>query len=161
MLRGDLAISNGMGWTADGSAMYHVDSPTHRVVRLPYGDDGCGPPEVVATIEEDAGVPDGLRVDANGGFWVAINGGGQCRHFSPDGEETHRAEVPASAMSSCVLVAAGGGSQLYMTTGASGMKEKELLQEPGSGFVFVIRRGAGAGRTAGLPGLSLAGPVSG
>lgn len=137
LLRGDLTISNGMGWTPDGSAMYHVDSPTHRVVRMPYGDDGCGRPEVVATIEEDAGVPDGLCTDAYGGFWVAVNGGGQCRHYSADGRETDRVEVPASSVSSCVLVAGAEGSQLYMTTGASGMKEQELLEEPGSGFVFV------------------------
>lgn len=137
LLRDGLTISNGMGWTADGTAMYHVDSPTHRVVRLPYGDDGCGQPEVVATIEEDAGVPDGLSVDADGGFWVAVNGGGQCRHYSPDGRETDRIEVPASAVASCVLVAGTAGSRLYMTTGASGMKEKDLLEEPGSGFVFV------------------------
>ena len=137
LLRRDLTISNGMGWTAGGTAMYHVDSPTRRVVRLPYGDDGCGRPEVVATIEEDAGVPDGLCVDADGGFWVAVNGGGQCRHFSPDGTETGRVEVPASSVASCVLAAGAAGSRLYMTTGASGLKEKDLLEEPGSGFVFV------------------------
>lgn len=138
VLREGLTISNGMGWTADGTAMYHVDSPTHQVVRLPYGDDGCGTPEVVATIEEDAGVPDGLCVDADGGFWVAVNGGGQCRHFTADGTETDRVEVPAPSLASCVLVAGAGGSQLYMTTGASGMGEEDLLAEPGSGFVFVV-----------------------
>ncbi len=117
--------------------MYHVDSPTHRVVRLPYGDDGCGPPEVVTAIEEDAGVPDGLCVDADGGFWLAVSGGGQCRHFDSHGEETDRVELPASSVSSCVLVDTPGHSQLYVTTGASAMKEEDLLEQPGSGFVFV------------------------
>ncbi len=136
LLRQDLTISNGMGWTADGRYLYHVDSPTHRVVRLPYGDDGCGEPEVVATVEEDAGVPDGLCVDAEDGFWVAVNGGGQCRHFSATGAETHRVELPAKATASCVLVDGGGDPQLFVTSGCSGMTEADLLEEPAAGYLF-------------------------
>lgn len=137
VLRDGLTISNGMGWLPDGSAMYHVDSPSQNVVRLPYSDDGCGDPEVVATIEEDAGVPDGLSVDSDGGFWVACNGGGQCRHYSPEGTETHRIEVPTKNVASCVLVEGTSGPQLFMTTGASGMSEKDMLGQLGAGFVFV------------------------
>ena len=137
LLRDGLTISNGMGWIRDGSAMYHVDSPTRRVVLLPYGDGGCGDPEVVATIDDDRGVPDGLCVDADGGFWVAVNGAGHCRHYDPDGVETHRVTLPLAAVSSCVMVSGGEGSQLFMTTGASGLTEKELLDQPAAGFVFV------------------------
>ncbi len=137
LLRDGLTISNGMGWTAGGTALYHVDSPTRQVVRLPYGADGCGAPEVVATIEEGAGVPDGLCVDSSGGFWVAINGGGHCRHYDADGIEDHRVELPVSAVSSCVLVAGDGTNQLFMTTGAAGLEETDLLEQPAAGFVFV------------------------
>lgn len=137
LLRDGLTISNGMGWLPDGSAMYHVDSPTQNVVRLPYSDDGCGEPEVVATIEEDAGVPDGLSSDADGGFWVACNGGGQCRHYDPDGTETHRIEVPTRNVSSCVLAEGPSGPLLFMTTGASGMTEPDMLGQLGAGFLFV------------------------
>lgn len=138
LLRDGLTISNGMGWTPDGSAMYHVDSPTRHVVRMPYGEAGCGPPEVVATIEEEAGVPDGLSVDADGGFWVAVNGGGQCRHFDAGGTETERVAVDgARQVSSSVLAAGPGGPLLYLTTGAGGLSEQELLDQPGAGCLYV------------------------
>lgn len=137
LLRDGLTVPNGLGWSADGTILYHVDSPARRVVRLAYGDEGCGPPEVVATVEEDSGVPDGLCVDAEGGLWVAINGGGQCRHYAADGTETDRVEVGAAQVASCVLVEGSGGSQLYLSTGASGMSEEELLSEPGAGCLFV------------------------
>jgi sugar lactone lactonase YvrE len=138
LLRDGLTISNGMGWTPDGSAMFHVDSPTQRVVRMPYGEEGCGPPEVVATIEEEAGVPDGLCADAAGGFWVAANGGGQCRHFDADGCETARISVEgAQKVSSCVLVSGPDRPRLYLTTGAGELSETELVDQPGAGFLYV------------------------
>jgi sugar lactone lactonase YvrE len=138
MLRDGLTISNGMGWTPDGATMFHVDSPTQHVFRMPYGDEGCGEPEVVATVEKEAGVPDGLSADTEGGFWVAANGGGQCRHFDASGAETDRIEVEgARQVSSCVLVAGPDGPRLYMTTGAGGLSEEELLQQPRAGFLFV------------------------
>lgn len=137
LLRDGLTVSNGMGWIPDGSAMYHVDSADRRVVRLPYGDAGCGDPVVVTTIADDDGVPDGLCVDADGGFWVALNGAGQCRHYDPDGVETHRVTLPVAAVSSCVMASGVDGTQLFMTTGASGLDEKDLLDQPAAGFVFV------------------------
>jgi sugar lactone lactonase YvrE len=38
-------------------------------------------------------VPDALRADAEGGFWVAAIGGGLSRHFDADGRETARIAV--------------------------------------------------------------------
>lgn len=138
LLRDRLTISNGMGWTPDGSAMFHVDSPTRNVVRMRYGDEGCGTPEVVARIEAEAGVPDGLSVDGEGGFWVAVNGSGQLRHFDAGGSETERIAVDgARKVSSCVLAALPAGPRLYLTTGAVGLSEEELLDQPNAGFLFV------------------------
>jgi sugar lactone lactonase YvrE len=40
---------------------------------------------VLVTLTEDVGAPDGMTVDARGGLWVAVYGGGHVQRYSPDG----------------------------------------------------------------------------
>ena len=41
-------------------------------------------------------VPDGLTVDADGGIWVAVRGGGAVHRYSPAGALTTTVELPAA-----------------------------------------------------------------
>lgn len=71
-------------------------------------------------------------------MWVAVNGGGQCRHFDATGAETERIVVEeARKVSSCVLTEGPDGPRLYLTTGAGGLSEEDLLDQPGAGCLFV------------------------
>ena len=49
---------------------------------------------VLITVPDEAGVPDGLTVDAAGDLWVAICGGGRVHRYSPDGRLRRRSHVP-------------------------------------------------------------------
>ena len=61
-------ISNGFSLDPSGTLAYYIDTPTHRVDVFDVGADGrtlTGRRPFV-TIEDDAGGPDGLAVDADG-----------------------------------------------------------------------------------------------
>jgi sugar lactone lactonase YvrE len=65
-----LTISNGLGWSPDGSTMYLVDSGP-RVVHAFAFDPGRGTisaGRVLVTVPVEVGAPDGMTVDAAGGW---------------------------------------------------------------------------------------------
>ena len=112
-----VGISNGIGWSPDNRLMYYVDSLAHRVDVLDY-DPATGAisgRRPLAGLGEADVVPDGLAVDARGGVWVAVWGGGVIQRFSPDGRRAGVAELPAARVTS--LAFGGPGlEQLYITT---------------------------------------------
>ncbi|MCW2902854.1 MAG: sle [Streptosporangiaceae bacterium] len=134
----DVAVSNGIGWSPDGTLMYYVDSPTHRVDVFDFHGDTVTNRRPLAVIEGPA-VPDGLTVDADGCVWVALWGGGAVRRYTPSGRLDRIIEAPAPNTTACAF----GGSDLtdlYITSARS--------QEPLSGSLFVV---PGAGQGMPLP----------
>jgi sugar lactone lactonase YvrE len=119
-LIGGVTVSNGIGWSPDGSLMYYVDSPTCRVDMLDY-DPATGAiagRRPFATIDAGDAIPDGLAVDADGCVWVALWDGGAVLRFGPDGRLRGSLELPAPRVTSCAF----GGPDLetlYITTAAS------------------------------------------
>jgi sugar lactone lactonase YvrE len=116
-----LTISNGLGWSPDGSIFYHVDSPTRVVKAYDYDtDSGCIRPRgVLATIDLGDAMPDGLTVDGDGCVWVALWGGSAVHRYTPAGKLDAVVEVPAARVTSCIF---GGPdrSTLLITTARDG-----------------------------------------
>jgi sugar lactone lactonase YvrE len=133
-----LSVSNGIGWSPEGDTLYHVDTPRRRVDVYDY-DEGAGAiagRRAVIPIEPELGLPDGLAVDADGGIWVALWGGGAVQRHSPDGELDARGELPVASVTSCCF----GDTDLatmYVTTAARGAAREDLL----AGRVFACRPG--------------------
>ncbi len=111
---GDIALTNGIGLSPDGSVLYHSDT-TRGVWAHDYADGQVSGRRLfldVATIQ-----PDGLAVDEAGTVWVAdVSGSGAARGFAPDGTEVGRVEVPARMVTS---VCFGGADRrdMYVVTG--------------------------------------------
>ncbi|MFT5222541.1 MAG: sugar lactone lactonase YvrE [Glaciecola sp.] len=143
-----LGISNGIGFSPDGSLAYYVDSLDRRVDVLDLRD---GTRDPLIAINEEGCLPDGLAVDAEGAIWVAIYAGGQVRRHLPDGRLDRVVHLPTSQVTAVTF---GGAdlSDLYITTAREHLGPQERVAQPLAGGVFRI---AGAGR--GLPVQAFAG----
>jgi sugar lactone lactonase YvrE len=136
----DVAVSNGIGWSPDGRLMYYIDSPTRRVDVFDVGGDGQpSGRRPLAAIEDGAGFPDGLTVDADGCVWVALWDGGAVRRYTPDGDLDRVIPLPVPRVTACAF-GGPGLTDLYITTARTGLEAPPPL----SGSLLVIP-GAGKG----------------
>ncbi|MEW2614127.1 SMP-30/gluconolactonase/LRE family protein [Streptomyces sp. NPDC047880] len=135
----DVAVSNGTGWSPDGRLMYYIDTPTRRVDVFDHADGRLSGRRTLAVIEEGAGFPDGLTVDAEGCVWVALWQGWAVRRYTPDGELDRVIGLPVPLVTACAF---GGDrlTDLYVTTARVGLTEPSAL----AGSLFVVP-GAGKG----------------
>ncbi|MEU2059133.1 SMP-30/gluconolactonase/LRE family protein [Streptomyces sp. NPDC013455] len=130
----DVTISNGTGWSPDGSLMYHVDTPTRRVDVFDHDADGVvHDRRPLVEIEEGAGFPDGLTVDAEGCVWVALWDGGAVRRYTPDGELDRVITLPTPRTTACAFGGAGL-TDLYITTARTGL----AAPHPVAGSLLVV-----------------------
>ncbi|MEU9557304.1 SMP-30/gluconolactonase/LRE family protein [Streptomyces fumanus] len=143
----DVAVSNGTGWSPDGRLMYYVDSPTRRVDVFDHRDGRVTDRRPLAVIEDGAGLPDGLTVDADGCVWVALWDGAAVRRYTPDGKLDRVIELPVPRVTACAF---GGPdlTDLYVTTARVGL----AAPHPLAGSLLVV---PGAGK--GLPQPAFAG----
>jgi sugar lactone lactonase YvrE len=138
----DVTIANGLGWSPQGDTMYHIDSMNYGVDAYPFdGATGAlGEGRRVIQFSEDDGLPDGLTVDAEGGIWVALFGGGAMRRFHADGTPWGSLSLPATQITSACFGGADLGD-LYITSAAFQLDEAALAQQPLAGSLFVCRPG--------------------
>ncbi|MFC8832022.1 SMP-30/gluconolactonase/LRE family protein [Streptomyces griseoincarnatus] len=138
VLLDDVTVSNGTGWSPDGRLMYYIDTPTRRVDVFDFGGDGTiAGRRPLAEIEEGAGFPDGLTVDADGCVWVALWDGGAVRRYTPSGELDRVIELPVPRVTCCAF-GGQGLTDLYVTTARVGLTAPHplagsLLVVPGAG----------------------------
>ena len=139
----NVTISNGLEWSPDGSRAYYNDTPTQRIDVFDYdGESGLSGRRPFAEIPAEAGAPDGLTVDEEGGVWVAFYGGGSVRRYTPDGMLDEVIEVPAKQVTACTF-GGSGLDQLFITTSREDLKPGE---DPLAGSLFRAAVGV-----AGLP----------
>jgi len=140
---GGVTVSNGLGWSPDGGTMYYVDSPTRQVVACDYdlvsGELGAWRP--FATIE--AGFPDGLCVDAEGGVWVALWEGSAVHRFDPTGRLDRVLSLPTPRVTSCAFAGPGLGT-LVVTTARVGRP----VDDTAAGLTYATEQAGVVGRAA-------------
>lgn len=103
---GGVALTNGIGFSPDGSRVYHSDTGHHHIICHDIVDDQAVNRRAI--FEDPKFFPDGLAVDSAGTIWVAEFGRGCVRGISPEGEEVGAVEVPAKEVTSVCF----GGSDL-------------------------------------------------
>lgn len=110
-----IMLTNGMGFSPDGTRLYHSDA-RKNIVRVYEVDDGrVGEWSVFAEFED--GHPDGLCVAEDGAVVVAVAFGGRVAVLEPDGSLRESLRVPRPMVTS---VAFGGDDlrDLYVVTGS-------------------------------------------
>ncbi len=146
---GDIANSNGLGFSPDGRTLYWADTAGHRVhaFDLSAADGSLSrrrtfaefPPKPASgELSTYGGRPDGAAVDAEGAYWCALYEGGRLLRFAPDG--TLLAELPLPAR--CPTMPCFGGPDLrtlFVTTARDKRPAEELAALPWSGRVLMLR----------------------
>ncbi|GAB2828047.1 SMP-30/gluconolactonase/LRE family protein [Streptomyces daliensis] len=132
----DVTISNGTGWSPDGRLMYYIDTPTGRIDVLPFDghDVDVARRRPLAEIEESAGYPDGLTVDAEGCVWVALWDGAALRRYTPDGALDRTVPLPVRRPTACAF-GGPGLRDLYVTTALTGA---DPARQPLAGSLLVL-----------------------
>jgi sugar lactone lactonase YvrE len=139
----NVTISNGLEWSPDGSRTYYNDSPTQRIDVFDYEvESGLSRRRPFAEVPAEAGLPDGLTVDEEGGVWVALYGGGSVRRYTPEGVLDEVIEVAAKQVTACTF-GGSGLDQLFITTSREDLKPGE---DPLAGSLFQAAVGV-----AGMP----------
>lgn len=146
-----VSISNGVQWSADGSRVYFIDTPTRRVDVFDVDPDTgtWSGRRVHIHVDGTPGYPDGMAIDENDGLWVALWGGGAVNHYDAAGRLVETVSVPGvSQVSSCAF-GDDGRDVLYITTSRQGLPDDH---EPSAGAIFAVHteaRGAVVAEFAG------------
>jgi sugar lactone lactonase YvrE len=127
-----VTISNGIDWSPDGSRAYYDDTATHRIDVFDYDRDTGLTGRRPFVVLPDDGNPDGLTVDAEGGVWVALFGGGAVHRYTPDGVLDQVVELPTPQVTACTF-GGPGLDQLFVTTSREGMAPGD---DPLAGSLF-------------------------
>ena len=139
---GGVTISNGIDWSNDAETMYYIDSPTRKVDMFDFdlASGAIANRRTLVRIPPQHGIPDGLTVDADGCVWVALWRGHAVHRYTPYGLLDTIVNVPTSCPTSCAF---GGRDlrDLYITTAAMELSERERAEQPLAGGLFVCRPG--------------------
>ena len=110
-------LTNGLGFSPDGTRLYHSDTKSDVVRVYDVKKDGSvGAWKPFAKLTQ---MPDGLAVASDGSVWVALASGGAVAVFNPSGSERMKLPVPLPMVTSVCF----GGTDLrdlYVVTGSRG-----------------------------------------
>lgn len=116
----DIELTNGLGFSPDGSLLYHSDSRRQQVYQYGVLENGdLEPREVFCTFSE--GAPDGLAVAEDGSVWIANAGGSGVWVYNADGTLRQIIQITVPM---CTSVCFGGKDlkTLYIVSGSNGVE---------------------------------------
>lgn len=138
LLIDEVSTSNGLAWSTDHSTLYYIDTPTLEIVSFDYNvqEGTISNKQVIATVDESEGYPDGMTIDAEGMLWVARWGGQRVSRIDPtSGKVIAEVSLPVNCVTSCAF----GGEhldELYITTAQDDSEDQPL-----AGGLFMFKPG--------------------
>jgi len=140
-LLGDVGLSNGLDWSDDRRSFYYADSTSGGVDVFACDPETGALGERRRFVTVEAGIPDGLALDAEGCLWLAVFGTGEVRRYTPSGELDTVIRLPVEQPTS---VAFGGDdlATLYITTAREDLTPAQVAAQPHSGDIFACAPGS-------------------
>ncbi|MEZ5041978.1 MAG: SMP-30/gluconolactonase/LRE family protein [Saprospiraceae bacterium] len=133
-----LHIPNGMGWSKDLSTYFMIDTMQQAVFAYDYDVSTGAIANRRKFIEFPKGeFPDGMCMDSEDGFWIALWGLKKVVHFDHSGKRVAEIIVPALHPTSCCF----GGEQmqtLFITSSQRDLTPAQKIAYPLAGRTFVI-----------------------
>jgi sugar lactone lactonase YvrE len=116
-LREGLGLSNGLGWSANGRELYHIDSLAQEILVAAYDPTEAEITREVRRLDVSgySGVPDGMTVDSEGCLWIAFFDGGEVVRITPEGKVLARVSVDTPRPTS-VCLGGRGFKTMFITT---------------------------------------------
>jgi L-arabinonolactonase len=135
----DVHLSNGLGWSPDDRVLYYTDSLRRTIWAYDHDLEtgAVAKRRVFARVPDEAGVPDGLCVDAEGGVWSAHWGGWRLTRYAPDGRIERVVEMPVP-QPSCPAFGGPDLDVLYVSSAAIGISPADFAKAPDGGGLLAL-----------------------
>ncbi|MBI2771345.1 MAG: SMP-30/gluconolactonase/LRE family protein [Burkholderiales bacterium] len=141
VLAGELLVSNGLAFSADGATMYLSDShpAVQQVWAFDYNTETGTPSNRRLFIDMNPlpGRPDGAAVDEEGCYWICANDAGLVHRFTPQGKLDRSLEVPVKKPAMCAF----GGARLDTLFVTSIRPAGDVSDQPLAGGLFALQPG--------------------
>ena len=120
-----VSISNGVQWSADGTRVFYIDTPTRRVDEFDVDPEtgAWSGRRVHIDLTDAEGFPDGMAIDDDGGLWIAFWGGGVVNHYDRAGRFVDSVRVPGVTQVSACAFGGDRRDVLYITTSRQGLPD--------------------------------------
>jgi sugar lactone lactonase YvrE len=132
------AVPNGIAFSPDDTVLYVTDMFHSKIVAYDF-DAAAGTvsnPRDFVSVPAEAGLPDGLVVDAEGCLWSAHWGGWRVTRYRPDGSTERELRLPVANVT-CMACGGMNLTELFITTAYAFLSEEERAAQPLAGDVFV------------------------
>lgn len=137
-LEENIYITNGMGWSPDSKTFYMIDTNRNVMYSYDYNlENGAIANRKNHITWPDNEYPDGMTIDSEGGFWVAMWEGYKVSHFNATGKWIEDIPLPVKHVTSCCF----GGDDLktlLITTSRLNLSETERAENPLAGRCFKV-----------------------
>ncbi len=137
-----ISCVNGIAWSPDQRSMYFCDTWLRCIHVCEYdaASGSVGARRLFARVDESAGFPDGLTVDAEGCVWNAHYDGWRITRYAHDGSVDRIVRMPVRHVTSLTF----GGPDLqtlFVTSASMRLSPEQLAQQPLAGHVFAFEPG--------------------
>lgn len=139
----NVALTNGIAFSLDGSRMYFSDSETRIYHWYEYdlATGNLGERHVLTELPKARGFADGSAIDADDNLWNARYYAGLVQQYRPDGTSGLTIHVP-TLCPTCVCFGGRNLDTLFISTGLKDLSEAERAAQPAAGGLFKASVGA-------------------
>lgn len=140
----ELTLSNGMGWSPDGTSFYFIDSIPGALFCYDFDlvSGVLSNKRILVKFDSQRGIPDGMCVTSEGLILVALWDGSRLELYEPNGTKLQEFKLPVSRPTSCCF--AGDDYSTLIVSTAS--REIDRTSQPLAGRILALTNTGLSGR---------------